>query len=89
MSATLGPILATGAITITNQTLFNNRPMDWRIPIATGLASIGFNLAEKVAPTAAELLAWTVLVTSLFTRVNPNEPSAAENALRWWNQGGK
>lgn len=87
MSATLGPILATGALTITNQTFFNNQPMDWKVPIATGLAAIGFSLAERAWPVGAELLAWTVFVSALFTRVTPGQPAPAENALRWWNGG--
>lgn len=87
MSRTLGPILATGAVTIANATVFNGKPMDWRVPIATGLAAIGFNLAEKAAPDVAVVLAWTTFLTVVLTRVDPNVPSPAESAKRWWEKG--
>lgn len=90
MSATTGPILATGAVTIVNQSVFHGEPMDWRVPIATGLAAIGFNLAERVAPQPVKVLAWTTLLAVLLTRTNPNVPSPTESALAWWNStGGK
>lgn len=85
MSATTGPILATGAITIINETIFNGKKMDWRVPLATGLAAVGFSLAEKVWQEGAEILAWTVLVTVLLTRVDAGTPSPTENALTWWD----
>lgn len=87
MSRTLGPILATGAVTIANQTVFNDKPMDWRIPIATGLAGIGFSLFEKAAPELAVILAWSTFLTVILTRVDPNVPSPVESAQRWWKKG--
>jgi hypothetical protein len=50
MSRTIGPVLATGALTIANQTVFNGKPMDWRVPIATGLAAIGFSPHRTSGP---------------------------------------
>jgi hypothetical protein len=89
MSATTGPILATGALTIANQTVFNDKPMDWRVPVATGLAALGFSLAERVWPKGAVVLAWTTFGTVLLTRIQPGVPSPVESALSWWNKGGK
>jgi hypothetical protein len=91
MGATTGPILATGLITVANETVFHGQPMDWRVPAATGLAALGFSLAERVWPEGAELLAWTVLLTVLLTRTKSNIPSPTESALSWWNStaGGK
>jgi len=90
MSKTTGPVLAMGAITMVNNSIFNGHPIDWRIPVATGLAAIGFDLAERAFPLGAELLAWTALLTVLLTRINPAIPSPAESALKWWdNSGGK
>lgn len=86
MSATTGPILALGTTTVINQTVFNGRPMDWRIPIATGLALVGFGLAEKAFPDGAQVLAWTALLTTLVTRVDPGTPSPVESAVTWWTQ---
>jgi hypothetical protein len=87
MSKTIGPILATGALTIANQTVFNAQPMDWRVPIATGLAAIGFSLLERPAPELAVILAWTTFLTVLLTRTNPNVPSPVESAANWWKKG--
>ena len=88
MSRTTGPILATGALTVANSTVFHDEPMDWRVPVATGLAAIGFSLAEKVWPQGAVVLAWTVLGTVLLTRTQSNVPSPVESAVSWWNKGG-
>jgi hypothetical protein len=84
VSRTTGPILALGAITVVNRTVFNDRPMDWRIPIGTGLAMVGFSLAERAAPDGADVLAWTALLTALLTRLDPHTPSPVESALAWW-----
>jgi hypothetical protein len=88
VSRTTGPILAVGGITVINQTVFHGEPMDWRVPLATGLAAVGFSVAERAWPQGAEILAWTVLMTVLLTRMNPNVPSPTESALSWWNEGG-
>lgn len=87
MSKTIGPILATGTVTIVNRSVFHSEPMDWRVPIATGLAAVGFSLAEKAWPVGAEILAWTTLLTVLITRTDPKVPSPTESALKWWNEG--
>lgn len=87
MSRTTGIILATGAVTVTNQTVFHGEKMDWRVPIATGLAAIGFSLVERPAPELAVILAWTTFLTVMLTRTNPNVPSPVESALDWWKKG--
>lgn len=85
VSSTTGVVLATGGITLINQTVFHSQPMDWRIPVATGLAAVGFSLAERVWAQGAEILAWTALLTILLTRTNPKVPSPAESAVAWFN----
>jgi hypothetical protein len=85
MSRTLGPILATGALTLANQSVFNNKPVDWRIPIATGFLGVAFSLLERAAPDLAVTLAWTTLLTTLLTRLDPKVPSPVETAYAWWN----
>jgi hypothetical protein len=87
MSRTIGPILATGAVTVINRTVFNGQPMDWRVPIATGLAAVGFSLVERVAPEIAVVLAWTTFLTVILTRLDPNVPSPVESANAWWKKG--
>ena len=88
MSATTGPVLATGAITVINRTIFHDDPMDWRIPIATGLAAVGFSLGERAWPQGAKILAWTALLTVLLARTDPKTPSPVESALSWWRESG-
>lgn len=86
MSLTTGPILATGVLTMVNTTVFNGKPVDWRVPIATGLAAVGFELAEHVWAEGAEILAWTVFITVLLTRTQADVPSPTESALSWWDK---
>lgn len=87
MSRTIGPVLATGTATVINRTVFNGQPMDWRIPIATGLAAVGFDLFEKAAPKVAVILAWTTFLTVMLSRTDPKVPSPTESALNWWKKG--
>lgn len=89
MSATTGPILAIGAITVTNSVIFNDREMDWRPVVATGLAVAMFAGAEKVWADGAKMLAYTALVAVCLSRIQPDVPSPVESALKWWNSGGK
>lgn len=90
VSKTTGPVLAMGAITVVNSTVFHDQPMDWRVPIATGFAAIGFSLAERVWSQGAVLIAWTAFATVLLTRTNPKVPSPVESAVAWYNKtGGK
>lgn len=84
MAKTTGVVLATGAITVINRTIFNDKPMDWRVPIATALAAAGFSLAERAWPKGTEILAWTALLTVLLTRTEKNVESPVESALDWW-----
>jgi hypothetical protein len=86
-SKTIGPILATGAATVVNRSVFHGQPIDWRVPIATGLAAVGFDLFERVAPKVAQVLAWTTFLTVLLTRTDPSIPSPTESALTWWKKG--
>lgn len=82
---TTGPILAIGAITVANQSIVNDQPMDWRIPVATGIAAGMFALAEKAFGELAVGLSWLALVTILFARLRPNVPAPMESFARWWN----
>lgn len=86
MSKSTGPILAVGLVTVTNRTVFNGKPMDWKVPIATGIAAVGFDLFERAAPTFAPIVAWTALLTVLLTRIDPSVPSPTESALKWWRK---
>jgi hypothetical protein len=81
---TTGPVLAIGGITVANAVLFNNKPFDWKVPIATGIAAGAFALGEKAWEKGAVALAWMALVTILVTRVDPKVPSPVETLNNWW-----
>jgi len=83
MADTTGPILAIGGITIANRVVLNHKPMDWRIPIATGIAAGFFALAEKGFHDTAVAFAYLSLVTVLFVKVDPTVPAPAESLVKW------
>ncbi len=87
MSRTTGPILAVGGITLANAVVVNGKPIDWRIPIATGVAAGMFSLAEQGWEKGAVALSYLALVTVLFVRLQPDVPSPVESFATWWNQG--
>lgn len=86
MAASTGPVLAIGAITIANRTVFNDQPMDWKVPIATGIAAVLFSGMERAVGKSAVTLAYLALVTCVLARVDPKVPSPAESALSWFNE---
>lgn len=86
MAETTGPVLAIGGITLFNQVILNNKPIDWRIPIATGFVAGGFALLEKGNAQLAKGVAWIALLTVLFARTDPKVPAPAESLLKFWNE---
>lgn len=86
MAASTGPILAIGAITIANRTVFNDEPMDWKVPIGAGIAAVLFAGAERALGDVTVKLAYLALITVVFARVDPKVPSPAESALDWFNE---
>lgn len=88
MSKTTGVVLAIGGITVINQTVFNGQPMDWRVPVGTGIAAVSFSAVERAWPQGAQILAWTAFLTIMLSRTNPKIPSPVESALAWFNKTG-
>lgn len=86
MAKSTGPVLAIGGITIVNRSIFNDKEMDWRIPIATGIAAVLFSLAEKAVGKGAVAVAYLALATVVLGRVDPTVPSPAESALTWFER---
>lgn len=86
MAKSTGPILAVGAITLANQVIFHDQPINWRIPIATGIAAMGLALVEPAMGKAAPMLAWAALFTVVFVRVTPGVPSPVETLNSWWHE---
>jgi hypothetical protein len=88
MARTTGPILAVGGITLANRSVFHGQSVDWRVPIATGIAAALFGLAERAWGDGAVALAWLALATVILTRVDRSVPSPAESALAWFQSAG-
>ena len=89
MARSTGPILAVGAITMVNQSILHAQPIDWRVPVATGVAAVAFSLLEHAAPTLAVGAAWIALVAVLLGRADGKTPSPSETLLAHWNKGGR
>lgn len=88
MSRSTGPILAVGGITLVNSTIFHDKPMDWRIPVATAVTAGAFALLEKAFDKAAVGLAWMALIAVLLTRVDPKVPAPVETLNAYFTQKG-
>ena len=87
MAASTGVILAIGAITLANTSVFESQPVDMRVVAATGLAAITFALAEQaIPPTLVVGVAYIGLAAVTLTRVNTAKKSPAENLLAFWEK---
>lgn len=86
MSATTGPVLAIGAITLANRSVFNDQPVDWKVPVATAMAALLFAGAERAVGRTAVWVSYLALITVTLARVDPKVPSPAESALSWFNE---
>jgi hypothetical protein len=85
MSETTAPILAIGAITMVNRSVFHDEEWDWRIPLATGISVGLFAALEKPFPQLAIGLAWLAVMGVTLGRVDPAVPSPAESAMKWFD----
>jgi hypothetical protein len=85
MSRSTGPILATGAVALFNETILAGKPVNWRIPVGTAVAAGGLALIERLSEELAVGVAWLALVTILFVRVTPGVKAPLENFADWWN----
>lgn len=83
MARSTGPMLAVGAVTMFNETVVNGEPIDWRIPVATGIAAVGLALVERLSEQLAVGVAYIALATILLARVKPGVPSPTESLLRY------
>ena len=75
-------ILAVGAMTVTNDVLFNKQPMNWKVPIATAIGALMFTGFQSAAGEPAVLLAWLALVGSLLYTPKTGKPLAV-NLSNW------
>ena len=81
MAQSTGPILAVGAISFTNEWVFNSQGPNFKILLATAIAAGGLALFEHVSKELAVGIAWIALVTVLLTEQN-HKPSPVENLLK-------
>lgn len=86
MGASTGPILATGAVALFNETIVNAKPINFRIVTGTAIAAVGLVLVERLSPELARAVAWLALTTILLVRINPAVPSPVEAFNTWYNQ---
>jgi membrane protein implicated in regulation of membrane protease activity len=84
---TTGPVLAIGGITLANELLLENKPMDWRVPIATGVAAGLFALMETAWKEGAVAMAYLALVTVLLVRLPGQKRAPLENLSVWLQKG--
>lgn len=82
------PIFLAGGITLANQAVVHNQPVNWRIVMATPILALAMAGIEKPLPKLATGISYIALVTVLLTRVDPHTPSPAESFVSWW-EGGK
>jgi hypothetical protein len=88
MARSTGPILAMGGITLANASIVHGKPVDWRIPIATGILVGVAALAEKGAPDLVAGVAWLALLSSFLVPILPGVPTPAESLIAYWQAGG-
>jgi hypothetical protein len=87
MARSTGPILAAGAITWANVTLFEDRALSFDVPetmrivVATGIASAGLSVVGKFSPDLAYGLSLAALLTVLVVPVGRTKRSPATRAL--------
>ncbi len=86
MSRVTGPVVAIGAITVINRSVFNGKAIDWKVPVATVVAAGLLELAERAVGDVAVWIAYLALTAVVLTRVDPEVPSPAESALKWFNE---
>lgn len=86
MSASTGPIVAAGAISLFTDVIVLGKPFtgETKVIVGVGIAAIGLFGLEQIAPTTAVALSWLVLVSVLFIRQNENTPSPAEAFVTWY-----
>ncbi len=88
MAKTTGVVIAIGGITMFNQSIVNNQPVDLRVPVATAIAAGFFALAEKGWEKGAVTLSYVALITILFSRVDPKTPAPLESLNTWMKKNG-
>ncbi len=90
MSASTGPVIAAGLITIGNRVVIQGHPTDNHvIQTAVGTAIVAGTLAlvENILPGTATAAAWLILFAVILVRVDPTVPAPAEALATWYQAG--
>jgi hypothetical protein len=90
MSASTGPVVAAGTITLFTDVIVRGQPLatDAKVIVGTGIAALGLFGLEQVAPRTAVAMSWLILVSVLFVK-HGNKPSPAEAFNKWYGSNGK
>lgn len=67
MAESTGPILAIGAITFANRSIIHSAPVDWKVPLSTGLVALLFAAGERISAPFFVGVAWIGVVATLIT----------------------
>lgn len=86
MGMSTGPILATGAVALFNETIVAGKAVNFRIITGTAIASVGLVLVERLSPELARAIAWLALTTVLLVRIDPAVPAPVESFNTWYNK---
>lgn len=67
MGGSAGPILMIGAVTIANRSILHSAPIDWKVPLSTGLLALGAAGLEHLNAPLVAGVAWIALLATLIT----------------------
>lgn len=67
MAASTGPVLMIGAVTFANRSILHDAPVDWKLPLSTGLLALLAAGLEHINSPAVVGVAWIALVATLIT----------------------
>lgn len=83
MAESTAPVLVLGTLTLGRQMLIEEKPLDWRVVIGTGVLAGLSALGEKALGRTVPALAWLAVATVALTRPAKGKPSIAEAALTY------
>lgn len=88
MADSTAPLLLAGGATMLSDYL-NDKGVEWRVALATGIACGVFALGEEANRPLVVGAAWLALIASLITPRANGTPGPAQTFLAAWNRTGK
>jgi hypothetical protein len=83
MATSTAVVLAMGGIVLANEVLVNNKPLNFKVPLAIGLAALGLGVLEKAEPELAIGLAWMAFITAMVAPIGASKVSPVESILHY------